>query len=103
MRHAARGEAIPEGWALDADGNTTTDPKQAATMAPAGGYKGFNQGLMVETMSALMSGATLGSAMSPFATDAGGRATRVSSSLPLILKVFPVPCLPSGLLASQPA
>jgi (2R)-3-sulfolactate dehydrogenase (NADP+) len=27
---------------------------------------------MVETMSALMSGATLGSAMSPFATDAGG-------------------------------
>jgi (2R)-3-sulfolactate dehydrogenase (NADP+) len=41
-------------------------------MAPSGGYKGFNQGLMVETMSALMSGATLGSAMSPFATDAGG-------------------------------
>ena len=41
-------------------------------MAPAGGYKGFNQGLMVETMSALMSGATPGSAMSPFATDAGG-------------------------------
>jgi (2R)-3-sulfolactate dehydrogenase (NADP+) len=72
MRHAARGEPIPEGWALDADGNPATDPKKAVTMAPAGGYKGFNQGLMVETMSALMSGATLGSAMPPFATDAGG-------------------------------
>ena len=72
MRHAARGDEIPLGWALDVDGNPTSDPKQAATMAPAGGYKGFGQGLMVETMSSLMSGAQLGSAMSPFATDAGG-------------------------------
>ncbi len=72
MRHAARGEDIPLGWAIDADGNPTTDPKQMATMAPAGGYKGFGQGLMVETMSSLMSGAQLGSVMSPFATDAGG-------------------------------
>ena len=72
MRHAARGEDIPPGWALDANGEPTTDPGQAVTMAPSGGYKGFGQGLMVETMSSLMSGAQLGSAMSPFATDAGG-------------------------------
>lgn len=72
MRHAARGDEIPLGWALDADGNPTTDPGQAVTMAPSGGYKGFGQGLMVETMSSLMSGAQLGSAMSPFVTDAGG-------------------------------
>jgi (2R)-3-sulfolactate dehydrogenase (NADP+) len=72
MRHAARGEDIPLGWAIDAEGNPTTDPTKMATMAPAGGYKGFGQGLMVETMSSLMSGAQLGSVMSPFATDAGG-------------------------------
>jgi (2R)-3-sulfolactate dehydrogenase (NADP+) len=72
MRHAARGEDIPPGWAIDAEGKPTTDPKKMATMAPAGGYKGFGQGLMVETMSSLMSGAQPGSVMSPFATDAGG-------------------------------
>lgn len=72
MRHAARDEPIPEGWALDADGNTTTDPKAAVTMAPAGGYKGFNQGLMVEAMSAVASGSSLGTVMSSFVTDDGG-------------------------------
>jgi len=73
--HAAKGKSIPLGWGVDKDGKPTTDPQDVldgGAMAPAGGYKGFNQGLMVETMSALMSGATLGSAMSPFATDAGG-------------------------------
>jgi (2R)-3-sulfolactate dehydrogenase (NADP+) len=44
MRHAARGEAIPQGWALDADGNTTTDPKQAATMAPPAGTRASTRG-----------------------------------------------------------
>ena len=72
MRHAARDEPIPLGWAIDAEGNPTTDAKKMATMAPAGGYKGFGQGLMVETMASLMTGAQLGSVMSPFATDAGG-------------------------------
>ncbi|NND49646.1 MAG: Ldh family oxidoreductase, partial [Rhizobiales bacterium] len=36
------GEAIPEGWALDAEGNPTTDPFAAlpGTMLPIGGAKG---------------------------------------------------------------
>ena len=36
------GESIPEGWAVDADGNPTTDPKAAlaGTMLPMGDAKG---------------------------------------------------------------
>jgi len=55
-----KGESIPEGWALDAEGNVTTDPKQAlppaGTMAPLGGHKGFALAVAVELMSAAIAG-----------------------------------------------
>ncbi len=37
-----RGEPIPEGWALDAEGNPTTDPEAAlaGVLSPFGGHKG---------------------------------------------------------------
>ena len=56
------GEEIPEGWALDADGNPTTDPVTAlkGSMAPAGGAKGAALALMVEVMSACLAGAAFG-------------------------------------------
>jgi (2R)-3-sulfolactate dehydrogenase (NADP+) len=75
MGHARDGKPIPEGWALDAEGNPTTDPKAAldgGTMAPSGGYKGFGMGLMVETMAAALAGATLGKDASPFSGTKGG-------------------------------
>ena len=74
MRHKTEGKPIPLGWALDADGNPTEDPEAAlkGSMAPAGGQKGFGQGLMVEIMSAVVSGAMLGSQCSSFATNDGG-------------------------------
>jgi len=54
-----RGEAIPEGWALDAEGRPTTDPTAAmgGTMVPAGGAKGAALALMVELLSVALSGA----------------------------------------------
>ncbi len=72
--HAQAGKSIPEGWALDAQGNPTTDPSEAlkGSMAPAGGYKGFGNGLMVELFAAVLAGATLGKDASPFAGTAGG-------------------------------
>lgn len=72
--HAREGKPIPEGWAYDSDGNPTTDPEAAltGTMAPAGGYKGFGTGLMVELFAAVLAGATLGKDASPFAGTAGG-------------------------------
>jgi (2R)-3-sulfolactate dehydrogenase (NADP+) len=72
--HANEGRPIPEGWAFDADGNPTTDAATAlkGSMAPAGGYKGFGNGLMVELFAAALAGATLGKDASPFAGTAGG-------------------------------
>lgn len=55
--HAARrGEPIPEGWALDAEGNPTTDPKRAALPLPLGGPKGSGIALMIEAIASLVSG-----------------------------------------------
>lgn len=49
---AAAEEQIPEGWALDADGQPTTDPAQAlrGMLAPLGGAKGYALALVVETL-----------------------------------------------------
>ncbi len=48
------GESIPEGWALDANGQPTTDPAAGlqGSMVPIAGYKGVGIGLMVEVMAA---------------------------------------------------
>ena len=74
MVHAASGEPIPEGWALDADGQPTTDPAAAmkGTMVPAGGYKGAGAALMVEMMAAALSGSTLSANASSFGANDGG-------------------------------
>ena len=74
MMHARAGKAIPVGWALDSEGNPTTDPETGlkGSMAPSGGYKGFGVGLMVEVLAAALSGATLGTQASPFSGTAGG-------------------------------
>jgi LDH2 family malate/lactate/ureidoglycolate dehydrogenase len=55
--HAARsGQKIPEGWALDADGHPTTDPKKATLPLPLGGPKGSGLALMIEAIASLVSG-----------------------------------------------
>jgi (2R)-3-sulfolactate dehydrogenase (NADP+) len=54
----AAGEKIPLGWAVDSDGNPTTDPDAAlkGALVSAGGHKGWGIGLMVEVMAAAMTG-----------------------------------------------
>jgi len=55
---AARGTPLPEGWAVDADGDPTTDAEAALTGAllPFGGYKGANIALLVELLSSMAGG-----------------------------------------------
>ncbi len=74
MKHAREGKPIPVGWALDAEGQPTTDPAVGlkGSMAPSGGYKGVGTALMVELMAAALTGATLGIDASPFSGTAGG-------------------------------
>lgn len=59
MAAAQRGEAIPEGWALDPQGNPTTDARAglAGTMLPMGDAKGTALALMVEILCATLVGA----------------------------------------------
>ena len=59
MNAKQRGDAaIPEGWALDAQGQPTTDPVAAlgGTMIPAGDAKGAALALMVEILAATLTG-----------------------------------------------
>jgi LDH2 family malate/lactate/ureidoglycolate dehydrogenase len=53
---ADNGIPIPLGWALDKDGNPTTDPAAGVIMLPAGGPKGYGLALMFECLSSLMLG-----------------------------------------------
>jgi LDH2 family malate/lactate/ureidoglycolate dehydrogenase len=58
-----RGESIPEGWALDPDGNPTTDASAAllGTVLTMAGHKGYALAVMVEVLSSVLSGAAVGS------------------------------------------
>lgn len=55
---AAAGEEIPPGWAIDSDGNPTTDPNAAlkGSLVSTGGYKGYGFGLMAEVLAAAVTG-----------------------------------------------
>lgn len=59
MLHAKEGKPIPLGWAVDKEGNPTTDPQAALTgsLSAIGGAKGTALALMVELISCALTGA----------------------------------------------
>lgn len=69
----AAGESIPEGWAVDADGNPTTDPAAALTgsLVSMGGYKGWGFGLMAELLAAGMTGGVVSRDVKPLKAPEG--------------------------------
>jgi (2R)-3-sulfolactate dehydrogenase (NADP+) len=69
----AAGQSIPEGWALDADGNPTTDPDAAikGSLVSMGGYKGWGFGLMAEVLAAAMTGSVLSRDVKPLKAPEG--------------------------------
>ena len=63
IRRAHRlNENIPEGWALDATGNPTTDPAEAlkGTLIPIAGPKGYGLALFIDLLCGLLSGSKYG-------------------------------------------
>lgn len=74
MAASKRGEMIPEGWALDADGNPTTDPKAAlaGSMIPMGDAKGAALALMVEVFAAALTGGRFSFEATSFLNAEGG-------------------------------
>lgn len=69
------GERIPEGWAVDAAGNPTTDPEAglAGSMAPMGGSKGAMLALTVELLCCALTGAAFGFEADSFFQETGNR------------------------------
>ena len=70
---AQKGEAIPEGWAVDEHGAPTTDAAAAlkGALQPIGGAKGAALALMVEVLAVALTGARFGFEASSF-FDADG-------------------------------
>lgn len=79
------GESIPADWALDSHGQATTDPAAAlaGTMLPLGGAKGAALALMVEILSAALTGSNLAFEASSF-FDAEGAPPSIGQSFIVI-------------------
>ena len=75
MVAAKNGTPIPQGWALDAKGNPTTDAKAALAgmMLPMGGVKGAMLAMVVEIMVTALTGAQFGAEADSFFVDAGNQ------------------------------
>ena len=59
---AESNEPIPEGWAIDKEGNPTTDAQEAleGSVLPFGGPKGYALSLMIDIMAGALTGAGFG-------------------------------------------
>ena len=55
---AAQGVELPAGWALDEEGNPTTDPAKAlkGTILPMGGPKGYALAVLIDLMAGMLTG-----------------------------------------------
>lgn len=82
------GRQLPEGWAIDVDGNPTTDPDAAlkGAMLPFGAHKGS----AISTMIELLAGAMIGDFTSPEALDYLGTTTIAPRHGELILAFDPL-------------
>lgn len=60
--HHQKNLPLPEGWALDADGQPTTDPARAidGLLSPIGGFKGVSLAMLMGMFSSMLSGAAYG-------------------------------------------
>jgi (2R)-3-sulfolactate dehydrogenase (NADP+) len=75
MVAAKEGRAIPEGWAIDAEGRPTTDPQAALSgaMLAMGGTKGALLALVVELLCCALTGAAFGFEADSFFVEEGNR------------------------------
>lgn len=60
---AQRGDSMPEGWAIDRDGNPITDPNKAneGFLMPIGGYKGAGLNMAIGLLAGVLNDAAFGS------------------------------------------
>jgi len=68
-----RGEAIPENWALTADGAPTTDPAEGVlgVILPMAGHKGYAISFLMDVLSGALTGSAVGTGVhGPYEADA---------------------------------
>ena len=80
------GREIPQGWGLDADGQPSSDPKAilAGAVLPFGGHKGAGLALMMELLTAALSGGAFGNEI-----EAGDRSGLDPDSSKLFIAIDP--------------
>ena len=68
---AQRGETMPEGWMIDAQGKPLTDPQRSGEgfLLPIGGPKGYGLSLMLGLLAGTLNGAALGRDVIDFSKD----------------------------------
>jgi len=68
---AQRGETMPVGWMIDAEGHPLTDPKRAdeGFLLPIGGYKGYGLALVFGLLAGTLNGAACGRDVVDFNKD----------------------------------
>ncbi|MFJ8257273.1 ureidoglycolate dehydrogenase [Peribacillus asahii] len=54
------GKEIPEGWGVDENGASVTDPNKVVALSTFGGPKGYGLSVMVDVFSGLLAGAAFG-------------------------------------------
>jgi LDH2 family malate/lactate/ureidoglycolate dehydrogenase len=77
---ARRGESLHPAWAIDAEGRPTCSPQEALEGAlmplggneEAGGYKGYGLTLLVDVLTGVLGGSTLGPLIAPLFSPARG-------------------------------
>lgn len=73
LQAKSRGEKLPEGWALDREGNPTTNPVEAINgfIMPMAGAKGYGIALMIDILSGMLSGAGFLNKVGKFYSSSG--------------------------------
>ena len=67
------GKPLGEGWALDVDGNPTTDPDKGiqGLVCPMEGFKGYGMALMIDLIAGFLSGAAWQDHVKKFYNESG--------------------------------
>jgi len=74
-----RGERIPDSWLLDGAGRPTSDPScypESGTLRPAAGHKGYGLALLIESLSGILSGASVTWGVGSWMWDDGLKPTK---------------------------
>jgi LDH2 family malate/lactate/ureidoglycolate dehydrogenase len=80
-----RGQKIPLGWALDPDGNPTTEPMlgMQGGLLPVGGPKGYGLSVIIDVMGGVLSGGRFGKGLGSKGSTLFTQAIDIEHLMPL--------------------